>query len=172
MARGGCFGFCCGSTANRDTPTDEAPVTASTREGSSRDGEDVRAESAVWELHTGRDKASCKVAIGERFGGSAGSRVHRGVVLRRPEDGGALAVAVHVADCAGADGSKESVLVRFEPRPECAFMTTPCCPRVQRTATIPAGHTTVLATAAWQALTGRKRASPGTLTAGQCLHVA
>jgi hypothetical protein len=119
MARGGCFGLCCGSP-NR-SKSDVAPRPASTDEGGSPMGAKTTPRSQVtqqqeppavpvWEL---RSLPGSSVAIGELFGGSAGSRVHRGVVLRRSENGGgALAVAVHVSDVANADGVKGGVMVR------------------------------------------------------------
>ena len=47
-------------------------------------------------------KGTALVAVGELLNGSNGTSVYRGVAFRRPENGGALAVAVHITDVASA----------------------------------------------------------------------
>jgi hypothetical protein len=168
MARGGCFGLCCGSP-NR-SKSDVAPRPASTREGGSPMGAKTTPRYQVtqqqeppavpvWEL---RSLPGSSVAIGELFGGSAGSRVHRGVVLRRSENGGgALAVAVYVSDVTGADGVKGGVMVRFS---VCTCMQrstvspSPCMPTLCMHATV--GHC--------MAMAGPQQATAGRGTAKAC----
>lgn len=49
-------------------------------------------------------KGAALVAVGELLNGSNGTSVYRGVAFRRPENGGALAVAVHITDVGPGNG--------------------------------------------------------------------